>query len=414
MKISGFLPKYNKDSYDSAFLAEISRGQLIIAMVGFCLSIFAVILHVKLKFGQGGPLVCDINGTINCTKIIGSEFGELFGISLGAYGMAFFGIAIGVSILPLFTKVSKGYVAFWRFFVALIGMTVAAVAAFIAYVVLEGVCEVCSSIQLVCLVYFGLALHEFVKNRRGLMFGESVTFQRLVIMTIVLFSTPLLIAAAGSNLYQSLSKKNVETTPLLAAVSEDTARYSRGKNGVPEDYRKGSDAAPIVLVEFTDFECPFCQKLHFLLAEIQHNLGGDNLLIVFRHWPLEYHRHSKNLAIAARCVGRQGRFWEMADWIFKKSAEYSSDKEMKDQIFSLSSLANQAVKMGIADQDVLDICIEKHQEEGRINDDIKEAKSLGGTGTPFIIINGAPYKGNWLEKGVLESDLKRMIERFKK
>jgi protein-disulfide isomerase/uncharacterized membrane protein len=414
MKDFRFLPKHDRDNHNNKHLAAHSLGQLVVSIIGFSLSVFAAFLHIKLKFGEGGPLVCDVNETINCSKIIGSEFGELFGISLGAYGMAFFGIAAGMSLLPIITQVSKAYVSLWRFFVASVGMLVALIAAFFSYFIIKGVCEVCSSIQLVCLIYFILVVREYLNSRGQLVFAENKTFLKIAMMTSLLFFVPLLLAASGSYYYQTFYRTNSdEVMRLLAMVSEGAARYSKGKNGAPEDYRKGNDNAPVVLVEFTDFECPFCYRLHLLLGEIQQKIGEDNLLVVFRNWPLSYHSHAKDLAIAARCAGRQGRFWEMADWIFYTSDKYSSNREMKDRTFSLSGLADQAVRIGVSDRKALETCIESHQEEERINDDIKEAKSLGGTGTPFVLVNGVPYKGNWLEKGVLESDLKNMIARLK-
>ncbi|RPH39386.1 MAG: hypothetical protein EHM87_24185, partial [Burkholderiales bacterium] len=60
----------------------VAWGQLLVGIIGFGVSLWALVLHVQIKTGSAGALVCDINETINCTKIIGSEYGEIFGIPL--------------------------------------------------------------------------------------------------------------------------------------------------------------------------------------------------------------------------------------------------------------------------------------------------------------------------------------------
>src|SRR5262245_43150826 len=85
----------------------------------------------------------------------------------------------------------------------------------------------------------------------------------------------------------------------------------------PEDHVRGSPDALVTLVEYGDFECPYCARAHLVLQEVERRLGRD-MRFVFRHFPLaEKHPHALAAAEAAEAAGAQGRFWQMVDALYE-------------------------------------------------------------------------------------------------
>src|SRR5688572_30795959 len=83
------------------------------------------------------------------------------------------------------------------------------------------------------------------------------------------------------------------------------------------DHSAGPDNAPVTLVEYGDYECPYCGRAHPILHSLQRKLG-DQLRFVFRNFPLrEAHPHAQHAAEAAESAGAQGKFWEMHDILFE-------------------------------------------------------------------------------------------------
>ena len=83
------------------------------------------------------------------------------------------------------------------------------------------------------------------------------------------------------------------------------------------DHIQGPETAPVTLVEYGDFECPYCAAAHVILKEVQTRMG-DQLRFVFRHFPLtQIHPHAEPAAEASEAAGAQGQFWEMHDLLYE-------------------------------------------------------------------------------------------------
>jgi len=81
----------------------------------------------------------------------------------------------------------------------------------------------------------------------------------------------------------------------------------------PRDHRLGPETAPVTVVEYGDYECPYCGEAQPIVKEIKRRLG-DRLCFVFRHFPLtQEHPHAEHAAEAAEAAGAQGKFWQMHD-----------------------------------------------------------------------------------------------------
>jgi protein-disulfide isomerase len=142
---------------------------------------------------------------------------------------------------------------------------------------------------------------------------------------------------------------------------------------------RGKADAPVVLVEFADYQCPYCQKIHPDLDKLQKEFGSK-LALVYKDYPLPMHPYAQKAAEAARCAGVQGKFWEFHDQLF-------AGKKLQ-----LSDLKEEARTLNL-DADRFDKCLDGGSEAASVDKDRKEATSLGLTGTPSFFVNGHFFSG---------------------
>jgi protein-disulfide isomerase len=148
---------------------------------------------------------------------------------------------------------------------------------------------------------------------------------------------------------------------------------------VAKAYTRGDSNAPVVLVEFADYQCPYCQKVNPQIQQLKKEYG-DNLTVIFKDFPLPMHHSSEKAAEASRCAGEQGKFWEYHDVLF-----YSKEIE-------LDALKEHARVLKL-DGDRFDTCLDNGAEAAAVKKDLDEAKSLGLTGTPSFFVNGHFFSG---------------------
>lgn len=164
--------------------------------------------------------------------------------------------------------------------------------------------------------------------------------------------------------------------PSVAAVGEPTAETDVTPPG-SSDHWFGSPEAPIVLVEYSDFECPYCAMVHPTLKRIVEESNGE-VAWVYRHLPLtSLHPEAMPAALASECIAEQlgsTGFWAFAD------AMFADQKSM-----SATRYAALAGELG-ADQVAFNACMQSEKHLSKIEAQAREAQSNGGTGTPFTVV----------------------------
>lgn len=147
------------------------------------------------------------------------------------------------------------------------------------------------------------------------------------------------------------------------------------------DHILGPPSAPLTLVEYADFECPFCARATGVAAAVRDHFGGD-LRYVVRHLPLpDVHPHAELAAAAAEAAAAQGRFWDMHDTLFT----HQDELEMED-------LAGYAGNLGLdVEQFLRDIDEQRHA--ARIREDVAGAEASGARGTPTFFIGTRRHVG---------------------
>jgi protein-disulfide isomerase len=144
---------------------------------------------------------------------------------------------------------------------------------------------------------------------------------------------------------------------------------------------RGSPDAPITLVEFSDFECPFCVRVLPTLDQVEEKYG-DQVRIVYRQFPLNaIHPNAQLSAEASLCANAQGKFWEMHDAIFEARGKADA-----------AGLKAMAAGLGM-DPEVFDGCLDSREFRGQVEADVEAGRQAGVTGTPAIFINGRFLSG---------------------
>ena len=165
--------------------------------------------------------------------------------------------------------------------------------------------------------------------------------------------------------------------PARAERPDPSQRYRINIAGSPA---KGPESAKVTLVEFSDFQCPFCSRVNPTLAQIEQEYG-DDVRIVFKHLPLGMHPKAPAAHAAAEAAHRQGSFWEMHDRIFANQSEMGPDKYVE-----------WATEIGLDverfKRDAADAAVKR-----KVDADAAEAAALGVTGTPGFFVNGRFLRG---------------------
>jgi protein-disulfide isomerase len=149
------------------------------------------------------------------------------------------------------------------------------------------------------------------------------------------------------------------------------------------DHIKGAFDAPVVLVEYGDFECPHCGRAYPIVKAAQRALG-DDLAVVYRHFPLaEAHPHARLAAEASEAAGAQRKFWAMHDMLF----EHQDALEAEDLLVYADALGLDRVR--VAGE------LEAGAYAEKVRRDFRGGVRSGVNGTPTFFINGTRFDGNW-------------------
>jgi len=152
---------------------------------------------------------------------------------------------------------------------------------------------------------------------------------------------------------------------------------------IKTDHILGDLEAPVVIVEYGDYQCPYCGQAYAIVKSLEREFGSD-LCVVFRNFPLtQVHPLAAMAAQAAEAAGQQGKFWEMHDLLY----EHQEALEFEDLLSYAQELE-------------LDIeCFSRDVEKGafreRISQDIRSGIRSGVNGTPTFFLNGVRYDDSW-------------------
>ena len=149
----------------------------------------------------------------------------------------------------------------------------------------------------------------------------------------------------------------------------------------PRDHVQGSENAPVTLVEYGDYACPYCGVAYPIVKSIQRRIG-DRLRFVFRNFPLvEAHPNAEHAAEAAEAAGAQGKFWEMHDLLYE-----NQDALEPEDLVQYARALKLDLKRFVLE-------MREHVYAERVREDFRSGVRSGVNGTPTFFINGARHNG---------------------
>jgi len=190
---------------------------------------------------------------------------------------------------------------------------------------------------------------------------------------------PQLLAQLRSTKSRALREQFMEKLRKEASV-EVLMERPRIEVSVDDDPIKGPSDAPITIVEFSEFQCPYCHKARAVVNRILDTYK-DKVRYTFRDFPLSFHKMAPKAAEAANCAGEQGKYWEYNEYLFEHQSELAEDK-LKDHA--------KAVGLNV---DKFTTCLTSGKFADEIEKDINDGMAAGVSGTPAYFINGIFISG---------------------
>jgi protein-disulfide isomerase len=168
-------------------------------------------------------------------------------------------------------------------------------------------------------------------------------------------------------------KKKYKTTVALKPPVVEVAAAGRPSRG-------GGEKAPVTIIEFSDYQCPFCKRAEATVNQVMQ-IYGDKVRLVYRDFPLDMHPRAKPASLAAACAGAQGKFWEYHAKLFENQTALSD-----------ADLKKYAQEVGL-DTAKFDKCYADKEFAKKVEEDQEAGAKVGVSGTPAFFINGRMLSG---------------------
>lgn len=171
-----------------------------------------------------------------------------------------------------------------------------------------------------------------------------------------------------------------------------------------EDYVRGPASAKVTIIEYSDLECPFCKRFHPTMQQLVKEYPND-VRWVYRHFPLpQLHSQAPKESEAVECAKEQGKGWELIDKIYEVTP--SNDG------LDLTTLPTLARGVGVVNIPQFEACVESGKYKSRVDDDIADAESAGGRGTPYSVLLAPNGEKIPISGAQPYASIKATVERF--
>ena len=372
---------------------------ILLAGLGLYVSLELIGVHARSHFGGGGDSgLCAALAGFSCDAASRSAFSEIAGLPIAVIGAGFY--AALLVLLPLHRFNARAFPAVPEVF-AVAGFGAVAYSLFLLGVsvfALGKVCPYCIALYGVNVGLLALALWGAPDGARALLRrlpGVWRRFEGVVFVVLVALGG---LAFQGVYAQQSHAMARARAGAQADPTQPEGARVTLVTDGAAS---KGPADAPITIVEFSDFQCPFCQRF----AETLETFAAQrtDVRIVFRHFPMDnacndqierkFHEFACGAARASVCAQAQGRFWPFHDRLFSNQGQLTP-----------SDLRGHAEAV-LLDLAAYDTCMADPATATRITTDIAEGVRVGLEGTPTFFVNGAKFVG-----GRSLEELQRIVE----
>ena len=198
-------------------------------------------------------------------------------------------------------------------------------------------------------------------------------------LIVLLLFASFVIGYMGAEI-KNLRKKSAASSVQGLSSQATTQEAKAPPKLTDSDHLRGNKEAQVILIEYSDYECPFCKKLHPSLVQLLNDYSPQ-VAWVYRHYPLSFHANAQKEAEASECVselGGQDKFWLFTDKIFQKTKSNGTG-------FPLDQLAPLAQEIGL-NRDEFQKCLASGKFAKRVSDDLAGGREAGVKGTPATFI----------------------------
>jgi protein-disulfide isomerase/uncharacterized membrane protein len=368
------------------------RVALAIALVGMAVSAVAFVVHRRVAAEAGYASFCNLGGVINCDAVLASRYATVFGFPVAALGVLAFGVGALLALPGALGSRRAGPAD-----LALLALASSSLAYLFVLLVISGAvigraCLLCLATDVVAMAWLvtvaPLAARFDAVPRGGWWRGRSAARTVLAGAALLAVAGGTLAAARGPATALSLADIQQRAPEFYSWYAGLPVRDA-GALVAPDAHRKGPADAPITIVEFSDFQCPFCVRAAKDLRELVGT--SPEVSLVFRHFPLDtscnanvkrqMHSNACLAAYAAECAGKQGRFWEYHDLLFENGERLGRD-----------ALVTYAQRVGL-DAPAFEQCLDDPATHARVAADVEAASRVGVNSTPTLFINGRLVEG---------------------
>lgn len=379
---------------------------LISSIVGMVGSAIATYQYFQiLKFGFENKSFCSINAFIDCDVAYASSHAQFFGVPLSWLGLLFYILMFGLAFWILWKGSSAPELASFGWLLSLGGVGMTIYKAYISFTVLKVLCLICATMYVVNLTLL-FSWHSFLKiglgNFSGLSFRPQ--WKSLGLLTFLLFGAGWFVI---DNYQGNLLKRetlNISTEELLRFHFRQS-EYQLEID--PELPVWGNPDAKVTVVEFSDFQCPYCRHAAFHLKPVLAEFK-EKIRFYYYHYPIDqscnenvtFPAHDKACMAsqAAVCAQKKGDFWNFHDDIFRDQKKLSPE-----------FLLGLAKKRGW-DENEFQTCINAPETVAAVKKSITTATKIFVEGTPTVIVNNRRVK-YWGDPEVFRAILKEEIKR---
>lgn len=192
--------------------------------------------------------------------------------------------------------------------------------------------------------------------------------------------------------------------PTPALAPSPTREVGEAPRVTGADHIRGNPDAAITLIEYSDFECPFCKRFHPTMLQVLEKYP-DDVRWIWRHFPLSFHANAQKEAEATECAGELGgndAFWKYTDVLFERTASNGTG-------FALTALAPLARELGL-DQSKFQACLDSDKYAQHVRDEMNSGSAAGVSGTPGTIVIGRDGKSQLIPGALPFESIDQVIQ----
>ena len=374
----------------------------VLASIGTVVGVVLSSVHARLAASTGYTSFCNVNENVNCDVVLSSEYARFAGFPIAWWTVLTYAVAVAAAVMVLASQRStrRRQAAALLFALATWSLGFSIYLAAVSLFVLRTICLLCSTLYLVNAGMFAstwvMLSATRTEGKAGSRAKEAWRRRTRIVtsgaaLAVVVFLVFALWEAFGRD------PKTLSAEEVARQYPEFHAWYTGLPVAVVDDggrHRKGGPAH-VVIVEFSDFQCPHCARAYYDLKRLLPRFGSD-VQLVFRHFPLDKacnpaitvsaHPYACIAAVASECAEAQGRFWAYHDALFEHQSELNPD-----------NLIRYAEELGL-DREKFVACLDSDAPRRAVRSDIDAAQKLNITSTPTFFLNGRVLRG------ALESD----------